>query len=176
VAAEAEQGEGDEGLRGLEPERHPGDQPDLGVGRLDQAVGQVLLDRREDPGDDYDRSIWFFVDVLGCELVEDSPSLTNDGRLKRWVVVRRPGATSSLLLAKADGERQLDAGGDQFGGRVGLFLRVDDFEAAYARMPAWALSSSPSRGRSSTERSSSSSTSPGTGGICSGRDRTADRS
>jgi len=84
--------------------------------------------------DDYDRSIWFFVDVLGCELVEDSPSLTNDGRLKRWVVVRPPGATSSLLLAKADGERQLDAVGDQFGGRVGLFLRVDDFEAAYARM------------------------------------------
>ena len=39
LAAEGEQSEGDEGLGGLEPERHPGDQPDFGVGRLDQAVG-----------------------------------------------------------------------------------------------------------------------------------------
>lgn len=84
--------------------------------------------------DDYDRAIWFFVDVLGFELVEDSPSLTNDGRSKRWVVVRPPGATSALLLAQADGERQSGAIGDQFAGRVGLFLRVDDFEAAYTRM------------------------------------------
>ena len=84
--------------------------------------------------DDYDRAIGFFVDVLGFELVEDSPSLTNDGRPKRWVVVRPPGAASALLLAQADGPRQVCAVGDQFAGRVGLFLRVDDFEATYARM------------------------------------------
>ena len=29
---------------------------------------------------DYDPAISFFVNVLGFELVEDSPSLTNDGR------------------------------------------------------------------------------------------------
>jgi predicted enzyme related to lactoylglutathione lyase len=40
------------------------------------------------------------------------------------------------LLARADGERQADAAGRQFAGRVGLFLRVDDFEAAYQRMTA----------------------------------------
>lgn len=84
--------------------------------------------------DDYDDAIRFFVDVLGFELVEDSPSLTNDGRLKRWVVVRPPGGTTALLLAQADGERQARAVGDQFAGRVGLFLRVDDFEGAYDRM------------------------------------------
>ncbi len=84
--------------------------------------------------DDYDRGIQFFVDVLGFELVEDSASLTNDGRAKRWVVVRPPGATTALLLAQAEGERQSAAVGDQFAGRVGLFLRVDDFEAEYARM------------------------------------------
>jgi catechol 2,3-dioxygenase-like lactoylglutathione lyase family enzyme len=84
--------------------------------------------------DDYDRAIRFFVDALGFELVEDSPAETNDGRPKRWVVVRPPGATSALLLAKADGERQTAAAGDQFAGRVGLFLRVDDFDAAYSRM------------------------------------------
>ena len=86
--------------------------------------------------DDYDSAIAFYVDVLGFELVEDSPSLTNDGRPKRWVVVRPPGAQTALLLAQADGERQAGAVGDQFAGRVGLFLRVDDFEAAYERMRA----------------------------------------
>ena len=86
--------------------------------------------------DDYDAAIRFYVDVLGFELVEDSPSLTNDGRAKRWVVVRPPGAETALLLAQADGERQASAVGDQFAGRVGVFLRVDDFEASYERMRA----------------------------------------
>ena len=84
--------------------------------------------------DDYDDAIRFFVDVLDFELVEDSPSMTNDGRLKRWVVVRPRGAATALLLARADGDLQADAVGNQFAGRVGLFLRVDDFEAAYDRM------------------------------------------
>ncbi len=84
--------------------------------------------------DDYDEAIAFFVGCLGFELVEDSPSLTNDGRPKRWVVVRPPGALPGLLLVRADGENQERAVGEQFAGRVGLFLRVDDFEAAYGRM------------------------------------------
>jgi catechol 2,3-dioxygenase-like lactoylglutathione lyase family enzyme len=85
--------------------------------------------------DDYDEAIAFFVDVLGFELVEDSPALTTrGGRPKRWVVVRPPGATTGLLLARADGERERRAAGDQFAGRVGLFLRVDDFAASYERM------------------------------------------
>ena len=84
--------------------------------------------------DDYDAAIGFFVDALGFELVEDSPSLTNDGRPKRWVVVRPPGGETGLLLAQADGERQARAVGDQFAGRVGLFLRVEDFQASYDRM------------------------------------------
>lgn len=84
--------------------------------------------------DDYDNAIRFYVDALGFELVEDSPSLTNDGRAKRWVVVRPPGAQTGLLLACADGERQQAAIGEQYAGRVGLFLRVDDFDAAHARL------------------------------------------
>jgi catechol 2,3-dioxygenase-like lactoylglutathione lyase family enzyme len=85
--------------------------------------------------EDYDAAITFFVDVLGFELVEDSPALrTRDGRAKRWVVVRPPGARTGLLLARADGEREARAVGDQFAGRVGLFLRVEDFEASYDRM------------------------------------------
>jgi catechol 2,3-dioxygenase-like lactoylglutathione lyase family enzyme len=84
--------------------------------------------------DDYDRAIEFFTKVLEFELVEDSPSETNDGRPKRWVVVRPPSAETGLLLAQADGERQVGRVGDQTGGRVGFFFRVDDFEAAYGRL------------------------------------------
>ncbi|MCO5993585.1 VOC family protein [Actinoallomurus rhizosphaericola] len=86
--------------------------------------------------EDYDAAIGFFVGVLGFELVEDSPSLTDDGRPKRWVVVRPPGAETGILLARADGERQAAVVGDQVAGRVGFFLRVDDFAAAYERMVA----------------------------------------
>ncbi len=84
--------------------------------------------------DDYDEAIRFFVGALGFELVEDSPSTTNDGRPKRWVVVRPPAATSGLLLAQADGDDQRASVGAQWAGRVGLFLRVDDFEAARQRL------------------------------------------
>lgn len=86
--------------------------------------------------DEYDAAIRFFVDVLGFGLVEDSPSLTNDGRPKRWVVVRPPGGETGILLAKADGEHQSAAVGEQMAGRVGFFLRVDDFDEAYRRMAA----------------------------------------
>jgi catechol 2,3-dioxygenase-like lactoylglutathione lyase family enzyme len=83
---------------------------------------------------EYEQAIDFFVNVLEFELVEDVPSLTNDGRPKRWVVVRPRGATTGLLLARADGDHQRSIVGEQFAGRVGFFLRVDDFEAAHKRM------------------------------------------
>jgi catechol 2,3-dioxygenase-like lactoylglutathione lyase family enzyme len=85
---------------------------------------------------EYEPAIDFFVNVLQFELVEDVPSLTNDGRPKRWVVVRPSGAVTGILLARADGNHQLEVVGRQFAGRVGLFLRVDDFEATYNRMVA----------------------------------------
>ena len=83
---------------------------------------------------DYDTAIRFFVEVLQFDLIEDTPSLTNDGRPKRWVVVRPSGGGTALLLARADGDAQGRIVGEQFAGRVGLFLRVDDFDAAYQRM------------------------------------------
>jgi catechol 2,3-dioxygenase-like lactoylglutathione lyase family enzyme len=85
---------------------------------------------------EYDPAIEFFVNVLQFQLVEDVPSLTNDGRPKRWVVVRPAGGGTGILLARADGEHQASLVGDQFAGRVGFFLRVDDFEATQARMVA----------------------------------------
>ena len=86
--------------------------------------------------DDYDAAIGFFTGALGFDLVEDSPSLTNDGRPKRWVVVRPPGAQTAILLARADGPEQAAVVGAQAAGRVAFFLEVDDFDAAYQRMTA----------------------------------------
>jgi len=87
--------------------------------------------------EDYDRAIEFFTSVLGFDLVEDSPAVTTqEGRPKRWVVVRPPGAQTGLLLAQADGPEQRAAVGQQAAGRVGFFLRVDDFDATYRKLAA----------------------------------------
>jgi catechol 2,3-dioxygenase-like lactoylglutathione lyase family enzyme len=86
--------------------------------------------------EEYEPAIAFFVDVLGFELVEDSPALTNDGAPKRWVVVRPPGAQTGILLARAEGQRQKEIVGNQVADRVGFLLRVDDFDATYERMVA----------------------------------------
>jgi len=101
-----------------------------------RTLSGVQLDKITIIVDDYDLAIAFFTDALGFDLAEDSPSLTNDGRPKRWVVVRPPGGGTGILLAQADGERQAAAVGNQIGGRVGFFLTVDDFDAAYQRMTA----------------------------------------
>ena len=86
---------------------------------------------------EYDPAIDFFVGTLGFELVEDSPAVTTrSGRPKRWVVVRPPGAATGLLLARAEGAEESAVAGRQAAGRVGFFLEVDDFDAAYQRMSA----------------------------------------
>lgn len=88
---------------------------------------------------DYDEAITFFVDALDFVLTEDSASLDGDGGAKRWVVVRPPDLSTGLLLAQARGTEQESFVGNQFGGRVGLFLRVDDFDVAYERMSAYGV-------------------------------------
>jgi len=96
----------------------------------------VRIDKIAIVVDDYDQAIEFFTGALGFELAEDSPALTNDGRPKRWVVVRPPGAETGILLARADGPDQTAAVGNQAAGRVGFFLQVDDFDSAWERMTA----------------------------------------
>jgi catechol 2,3-dioxygenase-like lactoylglutathione lyase family enzyme len=82
---------------------------------------------------DYDEAITFFTRALNFELCED----TALGGGKRWVVVRPVGSVGSgLLLARADGPAQTTHIGDQTGGRVFLFLEIDDFERDRARMIA----------------------------------------
>ncbi len=84
--------------------------------------------------DDYDEAISFFTEVLEFDLTEDSPSLTNDGRPKRWVVVTPKGGSTGILLARADGDTQSAVVGAQTAGRVGFFLTVDDFDACHRRL------------------------------------------
>jgi catechol 2,3-dioxygenase-like lactoylglutathione lyase family enzyme len=119
--------------------------------------------------DEYDPAIAFFVEVLDFELIEDTPSLTNDGRAKRWVVVRPRAAQTGILLARADGDAQRAIVGNQLAGRVGFFLRVDDFDVAYRRMQAAGVAfvSAPRRAPSRMVRWWCFSTSPATAGTCS---------
>jgi predicted enzyme related to lactoylglutathione lyase len=46
------------------------------------------------------------------------------------------GGQTGILLARADGDQQTSIVGRQFAGRVGMFFRVNDFDAAYERMVA----------------------------------------
>lgn len=82
---------------------------------------------------DYDEAIAYFTGCLGFALVEDS----SQGAGKRWVVVAPPGSRETrLLLARAADPRQLQAVGNQSGGRVFLFLETEDFHASHRAMRA----------------------------------------
>jgi catechol 2,3-dioxygenase-like lactoylglutathione lyase family enzyme len=79
---------------------------------------------------DYDLAIAFYCGLLGWQLAEDI-----DQGHKRWVRILPPGASQgSLVLAQAAGPVQTAAIGNQFGGRVGLFLTTDNFARDHAGM------------------------------------------
>lgn len=80
---------------------------------------------------DYDDAITFYCDTLDFGLIED----IDMGGGKRWVLVAPPGrAGAQLLLAKADGETQRAAIGNQGGGRVMFFLQTNNFLKDHAAM------------------------------------------
>lgn len=81
--------------------------------------------------DDYERGIAFYRDAVGLRLLEN----TDMGGGKRWVVLSGPNG-SRLLLAKAVGEQQERAIGNQTGGRVGFFMETDDFERDHSEFIA----------------------------------------
>ncbi|CDZ62159.1 VOC family protein [Neorhizobium galegae] len=83
--------------------------------------------------DDYDRAKDFYCGALGFDCLEDS--VQPEG--KRWVVVKpKGGEGAGLLLAKAATDTQKAAIGNQTGGRVGFFLKTDDFARDHAAMNA----------------------------------------
>lgn len=78
---------------------------------------------------DYDEAIAYYRDVLDFTLAEDADL----GGGKRWVVVKPDSENGAgLLLARADGGEQDRAIGNQAGGRVGFFLKTDDFDYDHA--------------------------------------------
>jgi catechol 2,3-dioxygenase-like lactoylglutathione lyase family enzyme len=80
---------------------------------------------------DYDAALAFYCDKLGFARIAD----TDMGGGKRWVLVGPEGG-ARLLLAKADGNAQQAAVGNQTGGRVGMFLETDDFARDFAAYSA----------------------------------------
>ena len=80
---------------------------------------------------DYDEAIRFYKDTLQFDLLEDT-ALSDT---KRWVLVAPKGVTEfCFLLAKAANEQQQSRVGNQTGGRVFLFLYVDEFERYYQHL------------------------------------------
>ena len=79
---------------------------------------------------DYDEAIAWFTKCLRFTLLEDTPL----GGGKRWVRIGAGGSGAALLLAKAVGDQQAEAIGNQTGGRVGFFLTVPDFDEMFAHM------------------------------------------
>ena len=85
---------------------------------------------------DYDEAIGWYTEKLGFALAED----VDLGGGKRWVTVDPGNGGARLLLAKADGDRQVSRIGDQTGDRVFLFLETDDFARDHAAMLAKGVS------------------------------------
>ena len=80
---------------------------------------------------DYDAAIAFYCGAMGFDLIADE----DQGR-KRWVEVRPHGGGPTFVLARADGDAQQAAIGQQGAGRVWLFLETDDFARDHARLSA----------------------------------------
>jgi len=90
-------------------------------------VGITLLVR------DYDEAIAYYTNVLDFVLIEDTPMAAG----KRWVrIAPRGDGQVALLLARASGDAQRAAIGNQTGGRVAFFLHTDDFARDHAAMKA----------------------------------------
>ena len=80
---------------------------------------------------DYDTALDFYVGKLGFTLRED----TDLGEGKRWVVIATDAdAQTNILLARAADDDQRAVIGNQFGGRIGLFLHTDNFSRDHAAM------------------------------------------
>jgi catechol 2,3-dioxygenase-like lactoylglutathione lyase family enzyme len=96
---------------------------------MKQSIIHIALVVRE-----YDEAIDFFTKKLNFSLVEDTYQPAQD---KRWVLVAPPNSEgTTVLLARATSPEQLNAVGNQTGGRVFLFLNTDDFWRDYNEMLA----------------------------------------
>lgn len=79
---------------------------------------------------DYDDAIAWFTKCLHFTLLEDTPL----GGAKRWIRIGAEGSGAALLLAKAVGDEQAEAIGNQTSGRVSFFLTVRHFDEMVSHM------------------------------------------
>ena len=76
---------------------------------------------------DYEEALEFYCGKLGFIVTEDTPL-----KDKRWIRLRAPGGEGSeILLSKAVTEKQIQAVGNQTGGRVLFFFHTDNFDGDY---------------------------------------------
>ena len=93
---------------------------------MDLRIEQVSLLVR-----DYDEAAAWFTSILGFIVVEDS-RLSDT---KRWVRLQPPGSgTTTILLSMANTAEQMQAVGNQAGGKVFLFLYTDDIERDHKQL------------------------------------------
>ena len=81
--------------------------------------------------EDYDEAIEWLSRCLAFELVSDKPEPG-----KRWVTMRPRGGGCLFVIAQAKNTRERIAVGNQFAGRVGLFLHTERFAEDEARLRA----------------------------------------
>ncbi len=79
---------------------------------------------------DYEAGLAYYARGLGFEVTADQ----DQGNGKRWITLRPPGGQTEILLARAVTDQQRAAIGNQTGGRVGFFLRTEDFAATLAAL------------------------------------------
>lgn len=88
-------------------------------------VADIALVVRE-----HEEAIEFYCRKLGFSVAEDSVTPA-----KRWVRLRAPGGEGAgIVLSRAGGEAQLEAVGNQAGGRVFLYMSTASFDSEYARL------------------------------------------
>ena len=96
------------------------------MSNIKQHIGSIAL-----VVESYNDAIAFYTQKLGFDLIED----TDLGNGKRWVLIAPPNSNgTNLLLAQASAPQQLEALGNQTGGRVFLFLHTNDFWRDYKVM------------------------------------------
>ena len=119
----------------------PGERPqeDAPIAVRPRLVG-MYLEHTAVVVDDYDRAIDFFVNGLGFELAEDSPDKTTVAAgpsAGSWSA--RPAPPPACCWPRPTARTSRPASGTSTPAGSGFFLRVDDFDAAYARMTKYGV-------------------------------------
>jgi catechol 2,3-dioxygenase-like lactoylglutathione lyase family enzyme len=82
---------------------------------------------------DQQRALEFYRDVLGCDVLVDTPMGEGDGA-QRWIEVRLPRDEVNLLLFTPEGQQ------DRVGGFSNVIFHCDDLHATFEELSAKGVS------------------------------------